>query len=333
MDIEAKTKTVSVLGVNGRIGQEVAQAFLKNGWRVIGFGRENRLPFTGVEFVVGDAAVKEDIVRATAESSVVVNCLNLPYDKWDQGRFEGQLGRVLAALKVHALAGDIKTMMFPGNIYNYAEDEHLLTPQTPFNPARDKGKIRVRMERMIEDAVQRGELRSIILRLGDFYGPNASGTYFDLGMLRGHKKGKIELPMEPDIFHSWAYLPDVAKVYVKLAENRDQFEPAANFHFRGHFASGEQLANAVQMAFDRPIKVSRMFWPVVRVMGWFMPIMREVHIMSYLYDQPHQLKDERLDALLGPDFGTPFEEAVVATVKSYTQSTPVIEQELATVRA
>jgi hypothetical protein len=36
--------------------------------------------------------------------------------------------------------------------------------------------------------------------------------------------------------------------------------------------------------------------------------------MRYLWVNEMELVDPRLDAILGPDFGTPFEEAVAATV-------------------
>ena len=52
-------------------------------------------------------------------------------------------------------------------------------------------------------------------------------------------------------------------------------------------------------------------------MGLVDPLMREVGKMRYLWENPMELKDDRLDAILGPDFGTPFEEAVAATVAPF----------------
>jgi hypothetical protein len=45
--------------------------------------------------------------------------------------------------------------------------------------------------------------------------------------------------------------------------------------------------------------------------------MREVNKMRYLWQNPMRLRDDRLDALLGPDFTTPFEEAIAATVTPF----------------
>ena len=42
--------------------------------------------------------------------------------------------------------------------------------------------------------------------------------------------------------------------------------------------------------------------------------MREVVKMRYLWNNPMELVDPRLERLLGPDFGTPLDTAIAATV-------------------
>jgi hypothetical protein len=39
--------------------------------------------------------------------------------------------------------------------------------------------------------------------------------------------------------------------------------------------------------------------------------------MAYLWEHPMELKDTRLDAILGPRFNTPFAEAVAETVTPF----------------
>ena len=47
------------------------------------------------------------------------------------------------------------------------------------------------------------------------------------------------------------------------------------------------------------------------------PVIRDVARMRYLWDYEMALKDERLEALLGPGFNTPFREAIAATAARY----------------
>ncbi|MCB1517310.1 MAG: NAD-dependent epimerase/dehydratase family protein [Hyphomicrobiaceae bacterium] len=315
--IGENAKRVVVLGINGRIGQEVARAFVAAGYETSGMGREDRVHLTGVRFVQGDAANAADIRRAVDGADIVVNALNLPYDKWDKGRSEAQLAGVLEALR-----GSGKLLMFPGNIYNYAASQHVLSPETPFHPQKDKGEIRVRMEQMLKDASARGDVRVCIIRSGDFFAPHATGSMFDLALMRRKKDKVFELPMKPDMKHTWAYLPDLARVYVKLAEKSDELVAFQTFHYRGYFVTGDRLVDALQASVAAPWKIGAVPWNMLGVIGWFVPVVREVVKMSYLFRTPHELVDPRLDAILGPDFNTPFDEAIAKTVRSYLEDEP-----------
>lgn len=304
--------TVTVLGFNGRVGQAVARAFVAAGWNVLGMGRHNSAGLTGVTFIHGDASKPEDVRLATKDADVVVNALNPKYDKWDKGRYEALTVSVIEGLK-----GSGKTMLYVGNIYNYGADVTELTPDTPQIPAQDKGAIRVRIEKMLRDAAARGDFRLHIVRAPDFYGPGASETYFDLAILSRLKSGIILYPGTLSKGHSWAYLPDLGRAFVKVAEAGDSLGQYENFHFAGHFASGTRMIELVRKELPQEMKVKIMPWGMMRVLGLFMPVMRELVKMRYLWEVPHRLVDPRLDTILGADFGTPIEEAVRLTVQSY----------------
>ena len=55
-------------------------------------------------------------------------------------------------------------------------------------------------------------------------------------------------------------------------------------------------------------------WALLGVIGLVNPVMREVGKMRYLWQNPMRLSDPRLDAILGEDFGTPYQDAITATV-------------------
>jgi nucleoside-diphosphate-sugar epimerase len=305
-------KFVTILGINGRIGQEAARAFVAAGWQVTGLVHASRPDIVGVRFVTGDAFRPDDVRTATAGSDVVVNAVNLAYDKWGNGRYEA-----LTAAIVEGLKGSGKTMLFVGNIYNFAADQHVLSPETPYRPEKDKGRIRVRIEAMYEQAARRGDFRLLVLRAPDFFGPGATGTMFDLITLSRLKSGVLTYPGPLDLGHSWAYLPDLGRAYVKLAEASDTFGPIERFHFAGHFATGSKMMHIAQAAIPKKTRIVRLSWAFLGAVGLFVPVVREVVKMRYLWFTPHRLVDSRLDAILGPDFATSFDEAVKRTVRSY----------------
>lgn len=305
------TQTVSILGINGRFGQESAKAFVAAGWRVIGMGRDNRAQLEGVQFMKGDANDPAQLRAAVADADVVVNGLNLPYDKWENGRAEAQLERVLGVLK-----GTGKTLMFPGNIYNYGAKQHVISPDTPQQPEKEKGRIRKRMEEQLQRASGEG-LQVLIVRLADFFAPHAVQTNFDLMLLRRIRSGVIQYVGDLSRKHSWAYLPDVGRVFVALAEKRHAFARFRTFHYSGHFVSGHEMIGAIQAALPVRARVKPFPLGMLRVVGMFVPIVRAVMEMIYLWEEPHQLVDPELDTLLGAGFKTPFGEAVRKTVTSY----------------
>jgi len=303
---------VAVLGHNGHVGIALVQAFADAGHEVTGFGRSNKRRDPRVKFVKGDADSVSDIRAAIAGADIVVNALNLRYDQWDRGWLEAQVARVIEAMGTSG-----QTLMFPGNIYNYAAKDGAIGPNAPQDPATPRGAIRVRSEALIEGAAHRGDLKAIIVRAGDFFGPDCTGDWFEQAILREASKGRTAQIGRPGTGHTWAYLPDLARAFVRVAEARETLGAFERFHFSGHFVTPEEMTATVTAAAPIPLKVTAFPWLVLHLMGLANPVIREVLKMRYLWENAMALEDKRLDALLGPDFGTAFEDAVAAATARY----------------
>jgi nucleoside-diphosphate-sugar epimerase len=312
---QMSNRKVVVLGLNGHIGKAVAQAFVTTGWNVTGMARTDKHHIAGVRFVTGDSDSVEDMRRAVGDAEVVVNALNLPYHRWDKGRMEAQMGRVIEALGTVG-----RTVLFPGNIYNFSASDRFVTPETKQNPQRPRGGIRVRVEAMFEAAAVRGDIQAIILRAGDFYGPGSTTDWFDQAMFREIDKGKVATMGAPGIGHSWAYLPDLARAFEALASTRSTLGAFERFHFAGHFVTPEQMRAAIERGAPIPVRVEPFPLWIMRLLGLIDPIMRETGRMAYLWRNPMELTDVRLEALLGEHFNTPFEAAVKATIAPFFRS-------------
>jgi nucleoside-diphosphate-sugar epimerase len=303
---------IIVLGINGHIGHIVARAFLAAGWQVDGFGRSNKHPVRGVNFIQGDAEDVAAMRAAIGDTQVVFNALNLPYHQWTNGRKEAQTERVIAAA-----SGGNKTLLFPGTIYNYAAKDRFVTPDTPQRPQTPRGEIRVRVENLYRAAAARRDLQVLVLRAGDFFGPDSRNDWFDLAMMTEAKKGKVGVMGVWGVGHSWAYLPDLARAFVRLAEARGRMQDFENFHFAGNYVTPEQMRDAIRDAAPAGTKVGLFPRFIIPVIGIVDPIMRDIAKMAYMWENPMELRDPRFDALLGPKFGTPFAEAIAATVAPF----------------
>jgi len=301
--------TITILGPNGHAGHAAAKAFAAAGWQVTGFGRANRKSLKGVAFIAGDAADTAQVKAAIETSDVVFNGLNLPYQKWFGGAAEAQLEAVLTALK-----GSGKTLLFPGNVYNYAASARVIAPDTPQHPETPRGAVRMRMERRLRQAAETEGFQAIVLRAGDFYGPGSDNDWFDLMILREVAKGRIALPTRKPVRHAWAYLPDLADAFVALAERRSELGLHESFHFAGHAVTADDLYAAIENTAGRSLKRTDFPWRMLGAIGLAMPMIREVVKMRYLWDNEMVLTDPWLAAILGEDFGTPFTAAIAATV-------------------
>jgi nucleoside-diphosphate-sugar epimerase len=249
---------------------------------------------------------------AIGDTDLVVNALNLPYHQWTEGRMEAQTEKVIAALGTGR-----KTLLFPGNVYNYAATDRVMTPDLAQHPQTPRGEIRVRVENLYRAAAARGDIQFLMLRAGDFFGPNTTGDWFDLAMMTDAKKGKVNLMGVWGVAHAWAYLPDLGRAFVKVAEARGKLGSFENFHFAGHFATPEEMRDAIAAVAPRGTKfglVPRWIFPLI---GLVDPIMRDIAKMAYLWDNAMELRDPRLDAILGKGFATPFGEAVATTVTPF----------------
>jgi nucleoside-diphosphate-sugar epimerase len=256
------------------------------------------------------------LAAAAAGARVVVHAVNPAYTAWDRDMLPlARLG-LDAAERLEAL------FMLPGNVYGFGERmPTVLREYTPERPTSAKGRLRVELEAEIRARAERGRLRAAVLRAGDFYGAGR-GSWLDLSIVRSLRAGKLVYPGPLDVPHAWAYLPDLARAFVALAAHMVDGGPAAGsgfarFHFEGHTLTGGELLDLVQAAAAdigaapaRGWRRGGVPWPLVRVMGLAVPMLRAVAEMSYLWRVPHMLDGARLAESIGPLAATPPRQAV-----------------------
>ncbi|HUG62187.1 MAG TPA: NAD-dependent epimerase/dehydratase family protein [Methylomirabilota bacterium] len=308
-------QSVLVLGAAGRIGRAVAEAFRDAGWRVKGQvrpGGAGRLG-AGIEPVEANGADAEALARAGADVDVVFHGLNPIYTRWKQDMTP------LADAAIAAAAANRALLLLPGNVYNFgARMPERLTPDAPFRPTTSKGRLRVKLEDRIAAAAQRKGFKIGVLRAGDFFGGAGPGSWFDLVLAKDLAKDRFTRPAPPGLIHAWAYVPDLAAAFVRLAEARDRLGTVERFHFTGHAVTMEDMAAAVEAAVGRPLEVKALPWGMLRLVAVFMPMMRALLEMKYLWDVPHRLVDDRLEAFTGPLPATPLNRAVAEALAAMT---------------
>ncbi len=308
------TRIALVLGATGGIGGEVASRLAAGGWQVRALNRNPRM--TGkdgrFQWIKGDAMVAADVMKAAEGAALIVHAVNPPgYRDWDKLVLP-MLDNTIAAAEANGAR-----ILLPGTVYNYGPDVFpVITDDAPQNALTRKGRIRVEMERRLKAAAARGKATVLIVRAGDFFGPRAANNWFSQGLVKaGNRPKAISYPGKRGVGHQWAYLPDMAETMARLVEHAG-LDDFASFNFGGHWdGDGTAMTKAIRHALDDPfLPVKGMPWWLMRLAAPFVPFLREVMEMRYLWTVPVRLDNAKLVAMLGGEPHTPLDEAVRATL-------------------
>ncbi len=323
----ARSGTVLVLGGRGRFGLAAAQAFARDGWRVLAQMRPGaQAPQVGgIEWLARPLDTPEAVqalvaqVRQAGGATVVVHALNP--NQYTRPAWEREAWPLLqAGMQVAQALG--ATLMLPGNVYNFGQSmPALLLEGAPERPSMAMGRIRADMEAQLEAATQRGELRAVVVRAGNFYG-QGSGTWLDRAMLTGIQRGTLVFPGPMDVATPWAYLPDLARTFVAVARVRHSMPAFESLHFSGHTLTGHDWVQALQplaqqqgwLQGHESLRVGGLPWPLIRALGTVVPSWGALAALRYLWNQPHQLDNRRLQALIGAEPHTPWPQALNNTL-------------------
>jgi nucleoside-diphosphate-sugar epimerase len=321
------TETVLILGARGRLGWAAAQAFADAGWRVLahrrvvgGLAHEAQAD-PRIHWLQADAGHPAALLQAARAQAgeqgiaVVLHALNPAYT--NQAWKAQALTMTDAALALCKAFN--ATLMLPGNVYNFgAAMPAVLREDTPQQAQTVKGQIRIGMEAHI----QRSGVRSIVLRAGDFFGAGR-GTWFDQAIVKDIAKGVFTYPGPSDVATAWAYLPDLARTFVAVAERRAQLKPFEVLHFAGHSITARQWLHVLTplaqaqgwVQSGQCVRYKRLPWALIRLGALVVPTWAGLVEMRYLWEQPHRLDNSKLVALLGAEPHTPLAQAAAMALQ------------------
>ena len=288
------TGTIVILGAKGRFGRAATEAFRNANWQVRAFARawNENASADGIEYIEGDAFNAQDVTNAARGCDVIINALNPPYSRW-----QADLPRLTDNV-IHAAKQTSATVMIPGNVYNFGETMPVtLDDSTLQQPSTRKGKLRVAME----ETYKRASIQTVVLYGGDFIEREKTGNWFDSQIAVNANKGIVMYPGPLDRVHAWAYLPDMARAMVGLAEKRHELGAWTRIGFDGHSVTGRQLISAIETATGRRQFRWKLPLSLIRLLGMVSAEMREVAEMGYLWHVPHQIDGTSLAATL-PDY-------------------------------
>lgn len=276
----------TILGAGGAIGKELAKA-LKAYTDDIRLVSRNPEKVNATDELMAANLLKRDEVRKAVEgASVAYLTVGLRYDaKVWQKEWPVLMQNVLTACREQGCR-----LVFFDNIYMY--DENYLdgmTEETPVNPPSQKGEVRAQLARMVMDESGKGNVKALIARSADFYGPNIKDTSMLTEMAinplsKGKKANWIGIATKK---HSFTYTPDAAKATAILGNTDEAYNQVWHLPTASDPMTGKEWIDAIAQAMGVKPRYREVSKFMLRIMGFFMPVMGEIVEMYYQYDRDY----------------------------------------------
>jgi nucleoside-diphosphate-sugar epimerase len=304
---------ITILGAGGAISNELVKllAARKRPFRLVS-RHASAIP-EAAETLAADIADREQCMKAVAGSSVVFLLVGLKYDH-----------KVWAALWPRIMANTIEAckrsnagLIFFDNVYMYGRVAGAMTEDAPFNPCSRKGEIRARIATALMNEWKAGSLTAMIARAADFYGPNAKNGVANALVLEPMRKKQTAMCLASDSYpHSYTYTPDAAEALLKLADTESAWNQTWHLPTAPDPPTMKQFIYQAADAMGVTRKYRVLSPLMIRVFGWFNPVVGELHEMLYQNDAPYLFDSSKYARAF--DFtGTTYADGIRATAASY----------------
>ncbi len=284
----------TILGSGGAIGVEVAKALTDYTDKIRLVSRNPKKVNDLDELFVADLTKSDEVLNAVEGSDVVYLTVGLKYNlKVWQSTWPVVMKNVIEACKHHNAK-----LVFFDNIYMY-DPNHLnpITEETPINPPSEKGKVRAQIAKMLLDEVKAGNLKALIARCADYYGPNIKNTsMLTETVFNNLSKGKKANWLgSVKYMHSFTYTPDAGKATALLGNSDSAFGEIWHLPTAPNPFTGEEWINNIAKEMGVGAKVQAAPKLLVKVLGLFMPVMKEMVEMMYQYDRDYVFDSSKFE--------------------------------------
>lgn len=307
------TKPLHVVFGAGQIGPRLARKLREQGHDVRLVRRAGGGP-EGIPVLHGDAGDAAFAAQAVTGAATVYHCMNSAYDAKVWAR---ELPRILASL-IAAAGGAHARLVVLDNLYMLGRPAgRNLDENSPIAPCSRKGEIRAQLNEQLLAAERRGDVRAVVGRASDFYGPGGVGTYFGDAFWPGAlTKGIAQTLTNLDTPHTYHYTEDVAAALALLGTAPDDVTGRWWMLPCAPAEPTRALIARLGRALGRDLKIRALPRPLLGLLALFLPILRELGEMAYQWDEAFVTDDRQFRARFGPALQvTPLDAGARATVE------------------
>jgi nucleoside-diphosphate-sugar epimerase len=305
----------TILGSGGTIGKDLAKELIHYTSDIRLVSRNPKKVNDSDSLFPADVNDAKQIDAAIAGSDVVYVVVGFEYKLkvWQQ-QWPAFMRNVIDACARHNCK-----LVFFDNVYCYDRNEvpHM-TEESKLNPPSKKGVVRKQLVDMIWEAVQQNKIKAIIARSADFYGPENDKSMLVATVADNYKKGKkANFFGGLNFVHTFTYTPDAAKATAILGNTEDAYNQTWHVPTTSEKLTGKDWITL--FANEMHVKPEVSILPVwmMKVLGLFIPIMKEFPEMNYQYEQDYILDSSKFEKRFGIKATSPAEgvKKTVAALK------------------
>ena len=310
------SRHITILGF-GPVGQSVAERLLANGDEVtVAQRRSPSILPQGARFMTCDALDRASTLAACKGAEQIVLAVGFPYEGkvWADAWPNPMHSAVAAAEATGA------RLLFFDNMYMYGPRNEPLTEETPLADFGVKPASRAAATRIWRAAADAGRARIAALRAPDFYGPGVAQSALGDRAFGALAQGKTAQVLgSADLPHDFAYVPDIGRALETLLAAPDEAYGQAWHVPSAPTRTMREILTIAATALGVAPKVSALpFW-VFPLLGLFVPPLREMSEMRFMWDRPYRVDSSKFARRFWSD-ATPFEIGAVAAAKSFRKS-------------
>ena len=237
-----------VLGSNGTIGNILANTLPAYTNKIILVARNPKKFKESDEIMAADLTDYSQTSKAIEGSDVVYLVAGLKYDigVW-QVQWPLIMKNVIESCKKHGAK-----LVFFDNVYSYGKDDGCMMEDTPCKTCSKKGEVRAKIAQMLMDEAKAGNLKVLIARTADFYGPNSPLSFVNVLVFENLKKGKKPQWMgDFNARHSFTYTPDAGKVTAMLGNTESAYNQVWHVSGDNNALTGKEFISLAAQAFGK----------------------------------------------------------------------------------
>jgi len=191
-----------------------------------------------------------------------------------------------------------------------------MTEDSQLNPPSRKGAVRKQIAQMLLDEVKAGKLLALIARSADFYGPDNEKSMVTEIVFKNLKKGKsANWFINADKKHSFTFTPDAAKATALLGNTDDAYNQVWHLPTDKNTLTGREFVDLFAKELKVKGKVMVMPLWLIKILGLFVPVLKEMPEMMYQNDRDYFFDSSKFDNRFKFKTTT-YEEGVRITVEN-----------------